>query len=152
MRSERNLREGSFQIEQEVVFAAGREAVWARLCDVDGWWCHRFGKGPLCLEARVGGRFEERWGDGEGALWGVVTFVRRPEVLRLSGPLGMDTPVNSVYEFALEEAGDGRTRLKLSHRCVGIIDDRWGAAHGEGWGELWGHLKRFVESGARFGG
>lgn len=145
--------EGSFHIEQEVALEVPRERAWEALIDVGGWWCHHFAKESprLRLDARPGGRFREEWGDGEGALWGTVVFIRRPEVLRLSGPLGMHTPVSSVYEFGLREKGAG-TVLTLSHRCIGLIDSGWKAAHEEGWRELWTHLKALAEMGRRYGG
>jgi uncharacterized protein YndB with AHSA1/START domain len=143
--------EGSFHIEQEVELAVPRERAWATLVDVGGWWSHHFAatKPKLRLDARLGGQFREEWGDGEGALWGTVIFIRKPEVLRLSGPLGMHTPVNSVYEFGLKEQGAG-TLLTLTHRCIGLIDSGWKDAHDKGWRELWTHLKALAETGTRY--
>jgi uncharacterized protein YndB with AHSA1/START domain len=149
----RKISEGSFHVEQEARIAAPRDKVFDALCDVGGWWCHHFAEGSpkITLEPRVGGLFQEHWGDGEGALWGVVTYVKRPEVLRLTGPLGMDTPVSSVYEFRLDERKGG-TVLRLTHRCVGLIDRKWRRAHDKGWGELRKRLKAFVEKGEKYQG
>jgi len=144
---------GSFHIEQELELAAPRERVFAALLDVDGWWCHHFSKrkGRQVLEPFCGGRFYEQSPECE-ALFGIVTFIGKPETLRLEGPLGMGRlPVTSVYEFVLEERGAG-TVLKLSHRCVGLLDPAWKEAHERGWRELWAHLKGLVESGTRYAG
>lgn len=152
-KSSGRVEEGSFRIEQEVELAVPRERAWAALLDVGGWWCHHFAeRSPdLRLEPRLGGRFYEAWGEGEGALWGTVIFIRSPEVLRLSGPLGMNTAVNSVYEFGLGTKGKG-TVLTLKHQAIGFLDSKWKKAHKEGWQELWKHLKEFAEKGKRYGG
>lgn len=146
----------AFRIDQEVEIAAPREKVWASLLDVQGWWCHRVvGKGStLVLEPRVGGRFYESWkgeswkGD-EGALWGVVTFLRSPDLLRLAGPLGMNGAAQSVYEYRLESKGS-RTTLRLTHRCSGEMEPGARADYEGGWGTLWTHLKALAETGKRF--
>lgn len=49
------------------------------------------------------------------AIWGTVTYLKAPELIRLTGPLGMQRPVHSVYSYELEE-NDGTTLVKLSHR------------------------------------
>jgi uncharacterized protein YndB with AHSA1/START domain len=144
---------GSFRIDQEVEILAPRETVWASLLDVDGWWCHRLREkgSALALEPRVGGRFYERWGDDEGALWGVVTYLQKPEVLRLAGPLGSNGASQSVYEYRLESRG-ARTTLKLLHRCSGEIGPKTRASYDGGWKELWEHLGRLAQTGTRYGG
>lgn len=145
------VAEGSFVIEQDLDLEIPVEKAWEALVDVSGWWCHYFAdtQPRLTLEPRLGGRFFEDWGDGQGALFGTVTYVKKPEILRLSGPLGMDTPVNSVYEFRLTEK-KGRTRLTLTHRATGLMDRKWAKSHKNGWKELWKHLRRFAEEGVRF--
>lgn len=142
--------EGSFHIEQEVEIAAPRERVWTSMLDVQGWWGHCFGarETRLRLEAFPGGRFYEDSPDSQ-ALFGVVTYIKAPEVLRLNGPLGMSRlPVTSVYEWKLEERGKGTTLL-LMHRAVGLLDPAWHEAHEKGWRELWVHLKALAERGTR---
>lgn len=148
--------QGSFRVEQEVIVNAPRERVFAALTsEIDRWWCHHFtdGKPTITLEPKIGGRFVEWWNGEEGALWGVVTFLKSPEVLRLSGPLGMHTPVSSVYQYTLEEHAEGRaTLLKLSHRVNGEIDTKWHDSHERGWRELWVTLKAWVEEGREYPG
>ena len=143
---------GSFHIEQEIELPAPRERVFEALLDVNGWWCHRFAdvQSTLTLEAIPGGRFFEQ-GTVHRALFGVVTYIKAPEVLRLEGPLGMNRlPVTSVYEYALEAKG-GTTLLKLSHRCLGLLDPKWKESHEAGWQQLWVHLRALVETGKRIG-
>ena len=142
-----------FRVAQEVVIDAPREKVWEALTsEIDQWWSkrlhHTIGESSLSLEPRVGGSFIERWGDDEGALWGTVIFIRKPEMLRLSGPLGMiEAPVMSVYSYELQDHGDG-TLLKLMHHACGPIKPEWHAGYSAGWTELLGsHLKEYVEQG-----
>lgn len=151
MAKKRKIVEGTFVVEQDVDLNVPRDKAWEALVDVSGWWCHYFAdtRPKMSLDARVGGKFFEDWGDGQGCLWGTVTYVKKHEVLRLSGPLGMDTPVSSVFEFRLAEK-KGKTRLSLTHRCIGLIDRKWAKSHKNGWKELWKHLRRFAEEGVRF--
>ena len=114
----------SFEIEQEVLIEAPRQKVFDALTrDVDKWWHHRHepGQSIVRLEPRVGGHFWEDFGDGQGALWGVVMYVKRPDVLRLSGPLGMTSAaVTNNYAFELVDKGHA-TLLKLSHQATGTM-------------------------------
>jgi hypothetical protein len=87
------------------------------------------------MEPRVGGRFWEDWGDGDGALYATVTGIRRPEELTCSGPMGMRVPVAGVFRMELEER-PGATLVRLSHHAVGPIDDDTRAAYERGWGEV----------------
>ncbi len=142
-----------FRIAQDVVIDAPREKVWEALTsEIDRWWSkrlhHTVGESTLSLEPRLGGSFIERWGDHEGALWGTVIFIKKPEMLRLSGPLGMiEAPVMSVYSYELQDHGDG-TLLNLLHHACGPIKPQWHAGYSAGWTELLGsHLKAYVEQG-----
>ncbi|MBL8757753.1 MAG: SRPBCC domain-containing protein [Phycisphaerae bacterium] len=151
--SRMEMEDGQFSIEQEVRIAAPREAAWRGLLDVGAWWCHHFAKaGPrMVLEPFPGGRFYEDSADGTRALFGTVTFIRAPEVIRLAGPLGMSTlPVVSVYEWALAEDGPGASVLRLSHHARGLIRTDWREAHDRGWQTLWVRLRALVERGERY--
>jgi DNA-binding transcriptional ArsR family regulator/uncharacterized protein YndB with AHSA1/START domain len=138
----------SFQLAQDIVINAPRERVWEALTtNIDQWWAFRLGEegSTMSLEPKVGGQFVERWGDDEGALWGIVMYVKRPQVLRLNGPLGITTPVNSVYSYELHERGEA-TLIKLTHHAFGEPGPKWEEAHARGWNELLGkYLKAFVE-------
>ena len=81
-KSSGNVAEGSFHLEQRIHIAAPRRKVFRSICDVQSWWCHHFAESSpkITLDPRVGGEFREHWGRGEGALWGVVTYVKSPEV------------------------------------------------------------------------
>ena len=143
--------QGSFRVEQEVEFATPRERLWECLLDVGRWWHYRHEKtgSDVVLEPRVGGRFYERFAGGEeGALWGVVTYMKRPETLRFSGFLNMETPATNVWEYRLEPRGSG-TVLKLSHRAAGLMRPDARADYDGGWKGLWESLRAFAEKGVR---
>jgi DNA-binding transcriptional ArsR family regulator len=126
----------TLEVEQEVVVAAPRERVFDALCRMGEWWPHTFREGATVrMEPRVGGRFWEDWGDGDGALYATVTGIRRPEELTCSGPMGMRVPVTGVFRMELEER-PGATLVRLSHHAVGPIDDDTRAAYERGWGEV----------------
>jgi DNA-binding transcriptional ArsR family regulator/uncharacterized protein YndB with AHSA1/START domain len=128
-------------VEQEVVVAAPRERVFEALCRMGEWWPHTFREGAsVHLEARVGGRFWEDWGDGDGALYATVTGIRRPERIACSGPMGMSGPVAGVFALDLEERPDG-TLVRLSHHAVGPIDDETRSSYERGWVEVFGALR-----------
>jgi DNA-binding transcriptional ArsR family regulator/uncharacterized protein YndB with AHSA1/START domain len=139
---------GVFQIEQEIIIHAKKEKVFKALTeDINLWWTFRLGDGDskLIFEPNLNGRFFEDWGNGEGALWGTVTFFKKNEEIRLHGLLGMSGAVNSHYSYKLSEEGD-KTVLKLSHHAAGILEPQWEEAHREGWKELLDkQLKAYVE-------
>lgn len=148
---QKRLKHDSFEIEMEVKIDAPREKVFAALTqDIDAWWSYRLGgerPSRLELEAKLGGRFYEDWGNGEGAIWGTVYYFKAPEEIRLNGPLGMKGAVNSDYSYVLEEQGN-TTVLKLSHHATGLLEPDWEEAHRHGWQELLGKfLKEYVEAG-----
>ena len=145
----------TFHIEQEVEIRAPRARVFDALTrDVGQWWAFRatHGESTLVLEPRVGGRFYEDLGDGQGALWGTVTYIKRPEALRLTGQLGMlKDPVIGVYGYELIEAPGGTTLVKLTHRVAGAPAPQAAESYRGGWGKLLGRfLKAYVEEGKRY--
>jgi DNA-binding transcriptional ArsR family regulator/uncharacterized protein YndB with AHSA1/START domain len=126
----------TLEVQQELVVAAPRDKVFEALCRMGEWWPHAFREGAAVhLEPRVGGRFWEDWGDGDGALYATVTGIRRPDLLSCTGPMGMRVPVTAVWSMELSER-DGGTLVRLSHHAVGPIDDETRAAYQEGWGEV----------------
>lgn len=143
--------EAPFRLEQEIEICAPRARAWAALLDVDAWWCHRTsGRGSVVvLEARVGGRFYERFSGDEGVLWGTVTHLESPCLLRLRGPLGSGGLVDGLYEYRLEERGS-RTLLRLSHRCGGEVPAGARSSYDGGWRALWPRLRSYAENGQRW--
>lgn len=144
------------QIEQEVTIAAPPARVYDALTkEVSAWWGlpHMYAEDArdIILEPRVGGRFFEDWGNGEGALYAIVTIARRPERLRMSGSMGMRGAVAGVIEVTLTPKGAG-TVVRLSHRVVGEVTEETESGYRDGWRGLFAErLKAYVERGVRSG-
>jgi uncharacterized protein YndB with AHSA1/START domain len=140
---------GSFQIEQEITINAPISKVYEALTkDINSWWAFRLGEenSTLTLEPALNGKFYEDWGNGQGALWGTVLYIKENEEIRLNGLLGMKGAVNSAYTYKLEEKGSGMV-LKLSHHAVGLLEPQWEEAHRHGWNELLNvRLREYVEN------
>lgn len=147
---------GSMHIEQEVIIEAAPEAVFeAMTADVSAWWgrpyVHSDEARALVLEPRVGGRFFEDWGDGEGALYATVTAFQAPLMLGLVGPFGMDGLCHNRIDLTLEPCPEG-TAVKLSHKGMGEIADERREQYTAGWGDLLGsRLRALAEQGERMG-
>jgi DNA-binding transcriptional ArsR family regulator/uncharacterized protein YndB with AHSA1/START domain len=144
------------QIEQEISINATANRVFEALTnEVQAWWGAPYlisenAKG-LVLEPKLGGRFYEDWGDGQGGLWGVVTQVRKNELLEITGPIGMGGPVHAVISYVLEAKG-ATTLLKFSHQAIGQLDEHAKQGYTGGWNDLLAiRLKTWVEKGERMG-
>ncbi|MGH2627534.1 MAG: hypothetical protein ACRDHY_12895, partial [Anaerolineales bacterium] len=85
---------GIMHVEQAVTIQAPPRRVFEALTkDIASWWGSPHiiddeRTRDIVLEARLGGRLYEDWGDGAGALWATVTRIRPDEYLELNGPLG----------------------------------------------------------------
>lgn len=139
----------TLHIEQELVIHAEPHQVFEALTTgVDAWWAKGFASpnSTFHLEPVAGGRFYEDFGQGRGdALFATVTYLEPGKKLRLMGQMGMSGPVMGTIAFDLLPERNG-TRLKLTHRAMGAVDDDDRETYTHGWQELLGeHLKRFVE-------
>ena len=137
-------------IEQEITIAASRDRGFEALTtELDRWWAFRVAGADtnIHLERKIGGRFYEEAGGGRGALWGIVTGLDQPSMIRLTGPLGVTTPATGLFQFDLEEA-DGATVLKLSHKTTGDLYPKFEEEYTDGWRYLLGqNLKSWTEEG-----
>jgi uncharacterized protein YndB with AHSA1/START domain len=96
---------------------------------------------PMKIEPWPGGRWYRDLGNNSGHLWGHVQVIKPPTLLELCGPMFMSYPATNFVQYRLVAEGD-RTRLKLTHRALGLII----AEHMEGVSEGWAHgLKRIRE-------
>lgn len=139
----------TLHIEQEILIHAEPQRVFEALTtSVDAWWMQGFEvpHSTFHLEPVAGGRFYEDFGPGRGsALYATVTYLEPGKKLRLMGPMGMRGPVMGTIGFDLVAEEDG-TRLKLSHRVLGAVEDGDRETYTHGWQVLLGeHLKRYVE-------
>ncbi|HET6781859.1 MAG TPA: SRPBCC domain-containing protein [bacterium] len=143
-------------IETEVKIEAAPERVFdALVTDISSWWgpAHTFSQEArdVVLEPRLGGRFYEDWGEGEGVLYATVTRIKRPVELGFTGPLGMRGAVVGRVMITLERQGT-TTVVRLSHRVVGDVTEENRQSYSGGWQKLLGQgLKPYVERGERTG-
>ena len=96
---------------------------------------------PLKLEAWPGGRWYRDLGNNAGHLWGHVQVTKPPGLLEIWGPMPMPYPAVNHVQYRLTTEGT-RTRLKLTHRAIGLIPQEHRDGMPEGW-EFW--LKRIRE-------
>ena len=100
---------------------------------------------PMVIEQWPGGRWYRDLGDNAGHLWGHVQVIKPPTLLELYGPMFMSFPGVNHVQYRLTAEGDV-TRIKLTHRAMGLIPEevREGVGHG------WDHsLERIVEIAGR---
>jgi hypothetical protein len=97
---------------------------------------------PMVLEAWPGGRWFRDLGDNQGHLWGHVQVIKPPKLLEISGPLFMSYPAANHVQYRLTAEGLS-TRLKFTHRAIGLIDPEHKTGVAEGW-KYW--LDRVLQS------
>lgn len=143
---------GGFLVEEEVVLPGSPETIYDAVTgDLSGWWDHTFSESPvrLHLEPKPGGVFEEVFDEsGDGALHATVRLAERGKRLVFEGPLGFSGhAIHMVHTYELEAVGDS-TRLHLTVRGVGEIEEGWAEAVDRVWHHfLVERLEPYVESG-----
>jgi uncharacterized protein YndB with AHSA1/START domain len=110
------------------------------------WWPLHTGKysyspdraQDVFLEAHVGGRFYERYKDGEEFVIGHVMTCDRPNRIVFTWGAGEEATTEVDVTFS---ASDGGTRVDLAHRGVEKMGEM---AHGfeEGWDDVLGYYVR----------
>jgi uncharacterized protein YndB with AHSA1/START domain len=87
---------------------------------------------PMTIEPWPGGRWYRDTGNNTGHFWGHIQVIKPPKLLEICGPLFMSYPAISHVQYRLTE-DDGQTRLKLTHRAIGLIDPEHARGVNEGW-------------------
>jgi uncharacterized protein YndB with AHSA1/START domain len=149
----------SLHIELDHLIAASHKRVFTALTSGAAvWW------GPPCLEdesasdlvfeARLGGRLYEKWGkaleekDADGAILGIVMAIKPSEYIRLEGPFGLNTgAVHGTVTIRLLDEGKHKTRVKLSHDLLGVLDNAVEQRFASGWKILLERLEHYVREG-----
>jgi uncharacterized protein YndB with AHSA1/START domain len=117
----------SFQLQAEAEIAAPPERVWRDLQRIGRWWnaSHTYSgdASRLRLDARAGGCWCERWGDGQTVEHMRVVLVMEREgvrTLRAVGGLGplQEMGVSGVLTFTVAPHADG-AKLTMSYRVTG---------------------------------
>jgi uncharacterized protein YndB with AHSA1/START domain len=149
----KELKTGAFQVHQELILPASREAVFDAVTgDISGWWDHSFSAHPkkLYVEPKPGGGFWEIMNDrGDGVLHATVIYSERGKTLRFRGPLGFSgqaVDVVTTYEFLPDPTG---TKLRLTCNVAGQVEDGEDKIVDSVWHHfLFERLKPYIESGA----
>ena len=133
----------TLSIQQEIAIAAPIETAWEAVLDQMGPQSQMpDGKPfPFVLEAWPGGRLYRDLGNSTGHLWGHVQVIKPPKLLEIWGPMMMSFPAVNHLQYRLTADGLG-TRLQLTHRAIGLIDEQHREGLPKGF-EFW--VKRMKE-------
>src|SRR5438067_11568557 len=151
-----NVGPSGFAVKHVVAIQAAPENVYAVLIGkVKSWWnpehTYSHDSGNLSIDARPGGCFCEKLGNGGGVEHLRVVYVARPEVLRLSGGLGPLQGSGVAGSMTWKLTGDGdQTRVQLSYSVGGFIVggfDKIAPAVESMLNEQLNRLKQFAETG-----
>ena len=115
----------SLAIHQEIAIAAPIEVAWEAVLEQLGPKCEMPDGTPFPfkLEAWPGGRLFRDLGNSTGHLWGHVQVIKPPKLLEIWGPMMMSYPAVNHLQYRLSADG-ATTRLQLTHRAMGIIDEQ----------------------------
>jgi uncharacterized protein YndB with AHSA1/START domain len=138
----------AFELTAQIEIDAPIDVVWRSLTeDIGTWWPHSFSDEPkIGLEPWVGGRFWEEFGDiGGGALYGVITYLRPPHELTVSGAMGMRGARQYVKTYTLETSERGTTVRSVAS-VLGDIPAEMREGYRAGGAVVLERLRDFVES------
>ena len=150
-----NVSATGFTSQYRDEFNASADEIWKALVQLPRWWngSHTYSgqASNLSFDARAGGCWCERWGDGQSVQHGTVVLALPGRVLRVLGNLGplQDLPVTGVLTFAIATQ-DGKTSLRMTYRVAGAADaglDKLAAAVDRVMGEQYKRLKALAETG-----
>lgn len=117
----------SFTIEAEAEIAAAPGKVWRDLTRIERWWnaAHTYSgdASNLRLDARAGGCWCERWGNGQSVEHMRVVLVMESEgvrTLRVAGGLGplQQMGVSGVLTFTVAPLPTG-AKISMTYRVAG---------------------------------
>ena len=138
------------KIELDVALEVPPPRAWAALTrDASSWWPNDFCTSPqrvkaFHLEPRLGGRFYEDWGDGNGWVWWTIyLFDADHFTLTARGLEGAAS--TTTVRFTLSQSPGGCV-LKISERVWGDLPDNVVPSHVNGWRYLFQErFKPYVE-------
>jgi len=122
---------GAFAFTFTVTLPAAPAQVWAAATgNVLPWWDHSMSGDPhaMVIEPRPGGLFLETFdASGDGVAHAVVTYARRPQMLRMEGPLGLaGHAIHMVTTWTLAPgAAPGTTDFTVEVHAAGEVHEGW---------------------------
>lgn len=137
------------RIETELRFKASPERVFdVIVARSNEWYPYTYGEErvkAIVLEPRVGGRYFEDWGDGQGHLYGVVSHYDAPTNLAYRGQIYGGSILDTEYE--LERDGN-ETILRVHKVAVGPMTEQDAAGiHRRGdLANFEADLRKFIEN------
>ena len=103
---------------------------------------------PFKLEAWPGGRWYRDLGNDTGHFWGHVQVIKPPALLEICGPMMVSYPALNHLQYRLTAEGGG-TRLRVTHRAIGLITPEHAKGVNQGWAEILGNIRKAAERRAR---
>ncbi|WP_420810105.1 hypothetical protein [Fimbriimonas ginsengisoli] len=121
------------KIEMEMKIDAPRERVFAALTEeLNNWWPHRFKPdSQVSCDVRVGGRIEERFANGGGAVYGEIVYMDAPFQIASGGTSALNRGMSSYSMDTLEEDGES-TVLKRNFQIWGYVPENVEKMYREG--------------------
>jgi len=143
---------GVARIELEFTYSADVKRVWKALfSETSKWWPAEFYNVPspkgFHIEAKLGGRMYEDWGNGAGLVWGNVIGVDPGKSVDLIGYLtpAFGGPAMAMLKFTFKKSGK-KTTLQVSDTSFGQITDAKLESTREGWMWLFDKsMRKFLE-------
>jgi hypothetical protein len=118
--------DNGFRTESVILVNARPEAAWRAFILVANWWdpAHTWSGSArnLRVEARAGGCFCEKLGDGGSVEHARVVFAQPGRLIRLTGALGplQEMPVSGVLTYKFAPDGPG-TRITMTYHVAGAL-------------------------------
>lgn len=136
--SDNNSDFAGFMLKNEIMLPGTPNRIYDAVTgDISAWWDQSFSESPrkLYIEARPGGGFYEIFDEsGDGVLHATVTAAQRGRLLRFEGPLGFaGYAIDMVTTYDFEPQGADSTRLKVTVRASGEIQDGWQQVVNQAW-------------------
>ncbi|HEY7118021.1 MAG TPA: SRPBCC domain-containing protein [Tepidisphaeraceae bacterium] len=136
----------TFEFTREETIDAPIEIVFEAILDEIGPESQMPDGKPMAMsiEARPGGRWVRELGSGAGHFWGHVQVIKPPSLLELCGPMFMSYPAMNHVQYRLTPDGDGGTRLKFTHKSLGLIPREHREGMEMGWGYKLGRIRELA--------
>ncbi len=142
-----------FQVKLETNIAADIHRVWDCLVNqTTQWWKADFYTSTKTkgfqIEARIGGKVYEDFGNGEGLVWSEVIGVDSPKTLHMKGLLSPDFGGPAISYTTIELKPDEKeTRFSLTDTYFGMITEDTLVQIESGWRMIYAEaFKYYVEN------